>query len=251
MRKFTEYIKESSQFVLLDNGRGGNLIKTSKYGSRNSISYINNIIKNYIDKVYGPFGFVYGKNDIDLNVNGQIINTEYISKMVNNYTVFKSIIRNFNIKDEDSLYNVIENNIDDIYGYKGSFFRKETLPILINTTRKGNVLEKLAKESFLSYANSKNIDITIQNPTIDEDVNGIDFKFTHNSNTYTVQVKPFTEYKYVEDNIQIKSNGSLSIDTNYLILCDGTNCIKLKNTKKNPILISGDIFISKRSNILI
>jgi hypothetical protein len=249
MLGYYKFIKES-QTVVLNNGQGGNMFKTVKYGSRNSIAYLNGVIKKFVESVYGPFGFVYGNND-DIHIEGKVISGEYISKMVNNYTVFKAVIRVNNIKDEESFYRFMLSNLNDIYSPSGRLFNEQTLPALINTTRKGNKLEKMAKDSFLKYAQDKNIEITILNPTVEEDIRGIDFKFISNGKTFTVQVKPFTKYKYVEDDIHIKSNGSLSIDTNYLILCDGKNSIKIRNTKTNPISISGDVFISKKSNLLI
>jgi len=249
MLNYKEYLNES-QTVVLNNGQGGNMFKTVKYGSKNSIAYLNGVIKKFVESVYGPSGFVYGHN-VDINIEGKVISGEYISKMVNNYTVFKAVIRVNNIKDEESFYRFMLSNLNDIYSPNGKFFSDQTLPALINTTRKGNKLEKMAKDSFLKYAQDKNIDINILNPTVEEDIRGIDFKFISNGKTFTVQVKPFSAYKYVEDSIHVKSDGSLSVDTNYLILTDGKNCIKIRNTKTHPITISGDVFISKKSNLLI
>ena len=113
------------------------------------------------------------------------------------------------------------------------------------------MLEKIAKKSFLKYSQEKGIDITIQNPSVDEDINGVDFKFLSNGRSFTVQVKPFTDYKYIGDKIFIKSEGSLSLNTNYLILCDGKNSIKLRNTPSDPIKIRGNTFMSNKSNLLI
>jgi hypothetical protein len=44
------------------------------------------------------------------------------------------------------------NNLNNIYHYDGNFFERETLSILVNTTRKGNDEEKKAKEVFNNYA---------------------------------------------------------------------------------------------------
>ena len=252
MLNYKEYLKESQgdQVVVLDNGQGGNMFKTVKYGSKNSIAYLNSDIKKFVESVYGPAGFVYLKNT-DIFIDNKIINGEYISKMVNNYTIFKNVIRINNIKDEESFYNFMLSNLNDIYSPNGKFFSEEALPILVNTTRKGNMLEKIAKKSFLKYSQEKGIDITIQNPSVDEDINGVDFKFLSNGRSFTVQVKPFTDYKYIGDKIFIKSEGSLSLNTNYLILCDGKNSIKLRNTPSDPIKIRGNTFMSNKSNLLI
>ena len=96
LKKYSKYIKES-QVVVLNNGQGGNMFKTVKYGSKNSIAYLNSVIKRFVESVYGPYGFVYGHNVDIILPDGRIINGEYVSKMVNNYTVFKNVIRINNI----------------------------------------------------------------------------------------------------------------------------------------------------------
>ena len=178
LKKYSSYINES-QVVILDDGNGGNMFKTFKYGSKNSIGYLNNIIKKFVESIYGPHGFVYGHNVDVMLPDGRIINGEYISKMVNNYTVFKSVIRINNIKDEESFYNFMVSNLNDIYSPDGRFFTEQTLPILINTTRRGNALEKMAIGSFEEFAKSKNLHIIIKKPSTEEDIRGIDFIFFH------------------------------------------------------------------------
>jgi hypothetical protein len=50
---------------------------------------LNEKIRLYLNEIYGPFGYSYGKNfDEDINVDGMVINT-HINKMVNNYMTFK------------------------------------------------------------------------------------------------------------------------------------------------------------------
>ena len=126
MLNYKEYLKESQgdQVVVLDNGQGGNMFKTVKYGSKNSIAYLNSVIKKFVESVYGPAGFVYLKNT-DIFIDNKIINGEYISKMVNNYTIFKNVIRINNIKDEESFYNFMLSNLNDIYSPNGKFFSEE------------------------------------------------------------------------------------------------------------------------------
>ena len=254
IKRFLDFINES-QTVILDNGRGGNTFQTNKYGGKRSIAYLNAVIKSFIEKTYGPFGFRYPNDTnnyqhFDLEINGRVINTEYIAKMVNNYTIFKSVIRIFNLKDEESFYHFMMNNLNNIYHYNGDFFKRETLPILINTTRKGNRFELKSKEIFLNYANSNGIQITIQDPTLDEDIRGIDFKFLHNNKTFTVQVKPYTDYSISDDIISVTSSGSLSLDVDYLVLYSDDSYIILRNPKNNRIGIEGKTFKTDKSNIL-
>lgn len=271
--KFNQFIKEN-QTVILDNGQGGNAFQTQKGGSKKSIAYLNAVIKSFIEKVYGEFGFKYPNDPnfihFDMNINGRIINTEYVAKMVNNYTIFRKVIRVFNLRDEDSFYHFMKNNLNNIYHYNGEFFRRESLPILINTTRKGNEAERKSKEIFNNYAINNKIQIIIQDPTLEEDIKGVDFKFLHNGKSFTVQVKPYKDYEITSDSdlpvgfsdiskkritdisqlIKVKSPGSLSLDTNYLVLYNNSNYIILKNPSNNRIKIVGDEFITDKSNIL-
>jgi len=271
VKKFSEIINEN-QTVILDDNRGGNAFQTNKYGGKKSIAYLNAVIKSFIERVYGRFGFRYpvrGDNNFthfDMNINGKIINTEYIAKMVNNYTIFKTVIRTFNLKDEDSFYHFMMNNLNNIYHYDGDFFKRESLPILINTTRNGNRYETRAKEIFQNYANSQNIQISIQDPTLDEDINGVDFKFLHNGRQFTVQVKPYDQYEIVDSVvsdvapnlptgqfskiINVSSPGSLSLDVDYLILYNVSNYIILRNPSSNKIEIRGKKYVTDSSNII-
>ena len=77
-----------------------------------------------------------------LNIEGQIISSEYISKMVNNYTVFKAIIRENFIRTEGAFYHFMTNNMKDVYHWQGKYFKRITLPVLINTSRRGNIGEQ-------------------------------------------------------------------------------------------------------------
>ena len=249
IKKYSSYINES-QTVFLNDNKGGRGFITNKYGP-NSIASLNSEILDYITKIYGPYGFSYQSGNKDIDVNGRLINTEYIDKMVNNYTIFKTFIRENNIQDDITFYRLIKSSFDDIYHYDGSFFTRQTLPILINTTRKGNVNEIKCKQKFTDYAKSKGLNIVIVDPTIDEDVKGIDAKFNHNGGEFTIQIKPFNEYKIIDNKLYAKSAGSLSVGSvNYLMLYSDEEFIIMKNKKLDPIRIKGEVFITDLSNVL-
>lgn len=253
MKKYLQFIKENQTVFLGDTNSG---IYTTKYSKRNSegvytksISYLNNKIKNYIDTVYGPYGYKYGDNS-DININGLVINGEYISKMVNNYTIFKRFIKDFSINSEDEFYEKIVDNFDNIYHYQGDFFKNNSLPILINTTRKGNINEKKSLTKFEQVITNKGIEITMQKPSIKEDIKGVDGKFAHNGKSYTIQVKPFSNVSIKNGRVYATSDGSLSLGVNYLILYKGESYIILKNPPKNKIIIDGQNFVYNQDNIL-
>ena len=222
-------------------------ITTKKYGEFNSIDWLNGKIKRYIEEVYGPFGFKYGINE-DLNINGQIVNSEYISKMVNNYLVFKNIIELNGLKTEDEFYNYMLLNLREIYNINGKYFKKVTLPILINASRKGNIGEKLSFEFFISELSKKDINITIEKPTTEEDISGIDGKFNWNGKTITIQVKPYDSAVISTDNkVKVFSQGSLSLNTDYLILYKSGEYIIVRG---KDVKIEGNHFTFQKDKIV-
>ena len=257
MKLILEYSQfENDQTVYLDDNKGGPGFFTNKFGA-NSISSLNKDIIEYITNVYKDYGFEYQSGNKDININGVIINTEYIDKMVNNYTIFKTFIRENNIRNDVDFYKLIRANFHNIYNYNGDFFKRQSLPILINTTRKGNIGEIKSKSKFIEYAKSVGLDITIIDPTMEEDIRGIDAKFKYNKREIKIQIKPFTYYenkksiRYSESEIHVKSNGSLSVESiDYLMLYSDNNYIIIKNIPSSRIQIKGDIFVAPLSNVL-
>jgi hypothetical protein len=233
-------------------------VATSKYGASNSINWLNQLILKYINSVYGPFGYSYMSGNKDIDVNGRMINTEYIDKMVNNYTVFKGIIENQSINTEDGFYNYMVANLFDVYHYNGTHFYAITLPVLVATTRKGNVGEKMALDWFRSQLLSKNVDVTIASPTLIEDGQGIDGKFEWNGRDITIQVKPYTAAVTNAGIVNAHSQGSLSIriintgkNVDYLILykrsVSGTDMICVRG---RDVQISGNNFVFSEDKIV-
>jgi hypothetical protein len=249
IKKYSSYVNESQTVYLNDNKDGRGFI-TNKFGP-NSISNLNKYIIKYITQIYEPYGFKYQSGNKDIDVNGKLINTEYIDKMVNNYTIFKTFIRENTIEDAITFYRLIISNFENIYHYNGDFFNRQTLPILINTTRKGNVNEIKCKQKFTEYAKDKELNIVVVDPTIEEDVTGIDGKFNHNGVEFTIQIKPFDEYKIIGDKLYAKSAGSLSIGSvNYLMLYSDKEYIIIKNKKLDPITIKGQVFTAPLSSVI-
>lgn len=250
MKKYDDFIKES-QKVYLDDNKGGDGFYTKKYGNGYTISALNNRILKYITSIYGPFGFEYGRgNDEDINVEGIIINSGYISKMVNNYTIFKTFIREFSISEEEDFYRKLVSNFDNVYHYNGDFFKSQSLPILINTTRKGNINEKKSLNKFKEVFGEKGFDVKIERPTVKEDIKGADGKFLYNGKYYTIQVKPFSQVGIKDGKIYATSEGSLSLGVNYLVLYKDDDYIILKNPSNNKIKIDGQRFVYGQNNIL-
>lgn len=223
-------------------------VRTQKYGQYNSINWLNNKILEFIKDTYTKFGFTYGQDNKDIEVEGKIINTEYISKFVNNYTVFKAIVKMNNIVDEDFFYNFMINNLYDIYHYNGKYFNNVTLPIVIATTRRGNIGERISLDFFKEEIKRlRNLNVLIKHPSLDEDIRGIDGKFNVGTNEFTIQVKPFrTEYDEGDD-LKFFSQGSLSLSTDYLILYKDKTIIIVRS---RDIRIVGNYFIFAKDKIV-
>lgn len=222
-------------------------IETEKYGKYNSIQWLNTKIYEYILEVYTPFGFEYNRPKV-LNIEGKSIYSEYIGKMVNNYTIFKQIIRTNHITTEEGFYHFMLNNLDKYYHYNGEFFHSVTLDILYKTAKRGSIGEESSFKYFEQLLKNLNLDIKVEKPTMDEDIAGIDGKFIWNGKIITIQVKPFTTYT-VDDNNMIKaySPGSLSLGTDYLILYNNNNKFLVAKTK--DVKIDGNYFVINKDNV--
>lgn len=225
-------------------------VKTNKYGLSKSISWLNNQIAKYTSNIYGPYGYVRNIENTDINIDGIIISSEYISKMVNNYTVFKKIISLNNITSEDDFYSFMIDNLEDIYHFNGKYFNTVTLPIIINTSRKGNIGEQDSLRFFEdSIFKKTNIRVTVQQPTLAEDVSGIDGKFIWNGKEVTIQVKPYESASISKSTRMVKvySQGSLSLNTSYLIVYKEGRFIIIKG---KDVEIEGNYFIFPESAIV-
>jgi hypothetical protein len=224
-------------------------IQTKKYGSYNSIDWLNGKIKAYITEVYQPYGFVYGVNK-DLNIDGYIINSEYISKMVNNYTVFIAIIKANFLRTEEAFYHYMTNNLEAIYNWKGRYFKRITLPILIRTSKRGNEGETKSLEFFKrALKEKKGISIEFIQPTVEEDISGIDGKFIWQGKEVTIQVKPYDTATISASTrkVKIHSQGSLSLSTDYLIVYRGQSFIVVQG---RDVTIEGNHFTFQEDKIV-
>ena len=237
MKKFT-LITENTQL---------GPVTTQKYGIK-SINTLNTKIKAYLDNTYSKYGYSYGFENKDIDIDGFVINTEYLNKMVNNYTVFKKLIDMNNITNEDDFYRFMESNLYEIYNTKGKYFNIVTLPIVISTTRKGNIGEQKSLDFFKQVIlDKKNVNITMEKPTLQEDIKGIDGKFNWGGKVVTIQVKPYDSYVIDNGIMKVYSQGSLSLNTDYLILYKDDSFIIVKG---KDVTITGNHFNFNSNNII-
>lgn len=219
-------------------------VSTQKFGAK-SINTLNGKIIKYINEEYSKYGHRYQQPNKNIVINGVTINTEYIDKMVNNYTIFKKIISLNNITEEDEFYNYMAYHLDDIYSPNGKYFKTVTLPILIATSEKGKKGEARSIEHFRKELLKVNVTATMETPTMEEDISGIDSKFTWNGRTVTIQVKPYNNYTDNNGIMKVYSPGSLSLNTDYLILYKDDNYIIVKG---KDVTIQGNYFIFNKAN---
>lgn len=205
------------------------------------INEINKGIKDETTKWYGPFGYEYSldKEAFDIKIGEIVIlNTEYLMKMVNNRTVFYYICQNEGITNSDDFLNFMKDfsNLQKYYHYKGQFF-KEVLEILIAATRKGNIGERASLNYFRWLMKAKVTPVTIYKPTLREDVRGVDgkFKFENSEIEKTIQVKPYENFSIDNGVGTATSNGSLSMNTDILILYKGKGPKIVRNSSDEEV----------------
>jgi|ERR1035437_413410 hypothetical protein len=214
--------------------------------TKGAIAKLNNIIRSYVTDTYTEFGYKPYSEDIDININGVVLNSEYLNKMVNNYTIFNKFIRLKNFKTFDELFAFISTNLDKIYNYNGYYF-KEIISILTRTIRLGNIGEQFALAAFSdAFLDKLGVNIVIESPTVEEDLRGVDGKFKYNNKDYTIQVKPMDSYNLYESECVIKTKGSLSLSADYLVTYRNPaydlNTKKVIIVRNRGVVISGDTF---------
>jgi hypothetical protein len=170
--------------------------------------------------------------------------------MVNNYTVFKAIIRENFIRTEEAFYHFMTNSMSDVYHWKGKYFKRITLPVLISTSRRGNVGEQNSLRFFKqSLQEKKGISVNFIPPTVEEDISGIDGKFIWLGKEVTIQVKPYDRAVISESTRKVKvhSQGSLSLNTDYLIVYKGQSFIIVKG---KDVVIEGNFFTFQEDKVV-
>lgn len=209
------------------------------------------IISNAINNYYK----INKYSNSDIFIDDIKINTEYISKAINNRSLLKKIISDPNqeiisgVRNKEDLFKFVEDNVYDLFNHKGKYF-KYVYNLLSNTSKKGKRLESDAFNMFREVAKKKGIDVDIIEPSTREDISGIDGIFFHNKKRYTIQVKPLfkmEEYKRNPNCLIVFCDGVLKdLKTDYLIV---TNKIETKIFKSKGIAVHPSFFIVPKENI--
>jgi hypothetical protein len=216
------------------------------------IAAINRKIVERTNLWYGKFGYKYDKNlpNRDLKVGDLIISSEHIMKMVNNRTVFYKICKEENIKSGEALLAFMTDfsNMKKCYHWTGSLF-PEILKILTNASSKGAAGEEQSFGYYKWFMKTKGIDIDILPPSLSEDISGIDGKFYIDDKLKTIQVKPYEAF-VIEGRIgKATSNGSLSMNTDILILYKKIGMKKIEKYGKEYIVPVYSFIIADDKNV--
>lgn len=216
------------------------------------IAAINRKIVERTNLWYGKFGYKYDKDlpNRDLKVGDLIISSEHIMKMVNNRTVFYKICKEENIKSGEALLAFLTDfsNMKKYYHWTGSLF-PEILKILTNASSKGAAGEEQSFGYYKWLMKAKGIDIDILPPSLSEDISGIDGKFYIDDKLKTIQVKPYEAF-VIEGRIgKATCNGSLSMNTDILILYKKIGMRKIAKYGKEYIIPDYSFIIADKENV--
>lgn len=159
-------------------------------------------------------------------IGGKIVNYEYLSKWRNNRLFREVITKDFNIpKEPNALIEFLNQNKYDIFNVNGKYYDKY-YRLLENTSLSGKKIEIIAKTIFEEFCKSKEKTVIIQEPTIEQDVKGIDSIFVIGGRPCTVQIKTLSSVKSkTPEYIELVSAGDVrKIVTDYLIVANDVQC---------------------------
>lgn len=178
-------------------------------------------------------------NDTVFYFNSQPIKSEYLRKARNNRKLLNKIVYENQLRTPNELIDFISENKFDLFHYNGIFFN-DIYFLLRNTSELGKRSEIYAFEVLEEYGRKKGIPIKVEEPTLNEDLRGIDGIFTWKNKKYTIQIKPLescvVSNKYPGKYI-VFCNGSLKdLDVDYFIATnkDKTLIFRAKNAITKP-----------------
>lgn len=243
------------EIILLRNNDRDVILKIE----RNEISKLNRILIDFLNINYKKYGFIYGQQNKTIEVDNLVIYPEYISKFVNNKTLFGIIAEKYNLKTVEEFTSYIKNNLSRLYDIDGVDFQ-DNYDITKKTTLKGRRGENACKKNFEKMLYEEHgQEYKIESPSTSEDIEGIDGKFMFMRTLVKIQIKPYTRYIKKEGKIFIYSRGSMCFNTHYLLLYKETrgykgysyDFITLKNNKtRDNITYDKGVYVTDIANIV-
>jgi hypothetical protein len=185
---------------------------------RSEISKLNYTIIKFLNSNYNKYGFNYGDENKEIEIENVILHTEYLSKFVNNRTLFGKIIEKYKLKNVEEFISYIKNNLSRLYDFDGADFQ-DNYDLVKNTALKGKRGENACKKKFEKMLfDEYNIEYKIKTSNTSDDISGLDGEFDFNGIPVTLQIKPFTKSIKKNGKIIVYSNGAMNFNTNYLLL---------------------------------
>jgi hypothetical protein len=210
----------------------GKLVEELFKTTAGTISEIGRKIILMTNEWYAPFGYKFDLDRVkkDLSADGVVISNEHLMKMANNRTVFYHICKSEKISNSANflVFMLDPLNLKKYYHWTGAGFR-DVHNILKNASNKGEAGEKAAFGFYKWLMKENGKFISILPPTLREDIAGIDGKFYLDGELKTIQVKPYEAF-VIEGGIgKATCNGSLSMNTDILILYKGRGMKAVKD----------------------
>lgn len=215
---------------------------------------INRIINNALVMYYKINR--YHKDPI--NINGKVLVPEYLFKIVNNRTLLNKIVNDpnreivSNVNSKEDLINFIKSNQFDLFNVDGKYF-KYVYSLVKSTSNKGRKFESDAFKKFEDIAKLKGKPVSIEAPTLEEDLyGGIDGTFKIDNKRYTIQVKPLSRIEeYASDSSKyiVYCDGMLQqLKTDYLIAINNSECYIFRC---NSGVVKDKFFIIPKANLVV
>jgi hypothetical protein len=216
--------------------------------SESEMYNLNQSIKDYLYKVYRPFGWKYG-DDVEFTIPDHgVMRSKYINLLVNGKNIMRKIIEKNNLNTKEQFINFVKSNLENLYHYKSQFFNEVALPTVISNVRAGDICEKKVKQAFYNMARAKKMSISYEDPTPQEDISGIDTKVKIGGKTYTMQIKKMIGSNEEGDKVYIESKSCLNVNPRVNYLCFWAQTGHFLFLKNKNITTSGIFFISPVSN---
>lgn len=203
-----------NETILLRNSDRDIILRINK----SEITKLNSIIIDFLNSNYKKYGFTYGEDNKKIEIENVLLHTEYLSKFVNNKTLFGKIAEKYKLKTIEEFTSYIKNNLSRLYDFDGVDFQ-DNYDLIKRTALKGKRGENACKKQFEKMLFDKyGVEYKIETSNTLDDISGLDGKFDFNGDSVTLQIKPFTSYLKKDGKIIVYSRGSMSFNTNYLLL---------------------------------
>ncbi len=132
-----------NETILLRNSDRDIILRINK----SEITKLNSIIIDFLNSNYKKYGFTYGEDNKKIEIENVLLHTEYLSKFVNNKTLFGKIAEKYKLKTIEEFTSYIKNNLSRLYDFDGVDFQ-DNYDLIKRTALKGKRGENACKKQF-------------------------------------------------------------------------------------------------------